>query len=114
MTLKEKYNLVNMAKLPLSETLALAIELADGSEYIFIGITNGNSALALDSGTPIYSELHDIAKTGDKNLAETIFKALYDNKYLTEKHKMIHHNKRRCLGLYDGDIYTVFMLCHLK
>jgi hypothetical protein len=111
MTLKEKYRLVNMAPLPISETLAFSIELAKESEHIFIGITNGNSLLAYDAGKPTYNQLYDIAKSPDKILAENIYKTLIENEYLSSKHII---DQRSSFGLVEGTTYTVFMLCFLK
>jgi hypothetical protein len=111
MTLKEKYSLVNMAALPFSETLAFSIELAGNAEHIFIGITNGNSLLAYDIGKPTYNRLFDIAKTPDKKLAESIYTNLLADGFLVKKHLT---DQRLAIGLLDGDMYTVFMLCYLK
>jgi hypothetical protein len=111
MTLKEKYHLVNMAALPFSETLALSTELAVDAEHIFIGLTNGNSLLAYDIGKPTYNQLFDIAKTPDKKLAESIYTNLLADEFLAKKHLT---DQRSAIGLYDSDMYTVFMLCHLK
>ncbi len=93
--------------------IATAKEIAERSEYIFIGLTISNMLEFHDAAQNLFPDMQRLYITYDRWQAEELFELLLSDEFLEGKHLTKKH-QRSATALYVGEIYYLYILFKLE